>query len=463
LDDRYLLRAYVRRCWELGHPERIVKQLTSRRLAWESDPELLFLLASSLVATNRLNDAMELLHRADLEPQTVAGRCWRDLAERAIRRDPSQATELVHACERAAAVVSQSAALRYVEAIAWMDLGEHRLAAKLARMSMALAPAWQAPIELEAESRRRFERPIRPPVVAESGNHAERAITPDGDSDAPKERHPELPPRKQLLEGDSPSIALLRLAAASPDVRADRDFHDAVVTRLEKAMPSRATSWRLARAQWLVSHDRSKSGAAKAVLTLRPLLADLPDHPDAHLLLASALANLDDVEGTTEHLTRAVESDGQRLADALRIAVSLREQGLLTDARALVDVWVSLMRLRVRQSGIDERGATPVASDSATQPLDSEVVIPRLLLLAAHAEARDDFELAEATYRALLREDRTLHAVRNNLAIILSRWPEKLDEAQRLAESAVAALPNSDQYQDTLETVLRMQANAAAE
>jgi tetratricopeptide (TPR) repeat protein len=462
LDDRHLLRIYVRRCWELGHPERIVKHLTSRRLAWETDPELLFLLASSFVATNRLNDATELLHRADLEPKTAAGRCWRDLAERAIRRDPSQATELVHACERAAEVVSQSAVLRYVEATAWMDLGEYRLATKCARMSMALAPAWQAPVELEAESRRRYERPGQLSLVGGSGNPAEGTATPDGEADAPEDSDHALPSRQQLLERDSSNVAVLRHAASSEGVRADRDLHDAVITRLEQAMPSRATQWRLARAQWLLSHDRSKSGAAKAALTLRPLLAELPDHPDGHLLLACAIAHLDDIEGAREHLTRAVESDDQRLADALRIAVSLREQGHWIDARGLVDVWVSLMRLPERHAGIDERGKPPVASTSSEQPFGRDEVVPGLLLPAAYAEARSDRELAEATYRAVLREDNTLHAVSNNLAMVLSRCPEKLDEAQRLAESAVAALPHSEEYQDTLKTVLRMQAHASA-
>ncbi len=76
-----------------------------------------------------------------------------------------------------------------------------------------------------------------------------------------------------------------------------------------------------------------------------------------------------------------------------------------------------------------------------------------LLSSATHAENTGDIETAEKLYRRALAKDPNQWMAQNNLAVILARRGEKLDDARSLATAAVNARPHIATLRDSLALV----------
>lgn len=232
--------------------------------------------------------------------------------------------------------------------------------------------------------------------------------------------------------------------------RVHNDFSPALPA--DTATDERATGWRLLQARELLAGEPTEKTAAEAANLLRPVLDQLPDHPDAHLLSALALARLHNPVRAGEHLLDAVRSDWRRSTDAMRLALTLREQGLWPDAPALVRLWVSATQLSERlawnrrfRPAVKEQHVAAAAGEGLRRSL-----VVRLLALAELAEQINDGPVAEATYRELMRTAPEEHSAWNNLAMRLIGRTGSGSEALRLARRAVELAPQMTAYQETL-------------
>ncbi len=73
-----------------------------------------------------------------------------------------------------------------------------------------------------------------------------------------------------------------------------------------------------------------------------------------------------------------------------------------------------------------------------------------LLLRGAVADYQKAYDEAERYYRAALKQNDQFAVAMNNLAVVLSRNTEALEEAADLAQKAIALAPNQLEYRDTL-------------
>ncbi|MCY2968854.1 MAG: tetratricopeptide repeat protein, partial [Planctomycetota bacterium] len=179
-----------------------------------------------------------------------------------------------------------------------------------------------------------------------------------------------------------------------------------------QSVPS-AIRWRLIRARELLTTDTSEKTAAEAATLVRPVIEQIPKHPDAHLLAGLALARLQDRRKASEHFLQAIEGDWRRGTDAMRLALACRTEGNWNDAGELVRMWVSATRLSERlaterrfQLKDGKEGQNGGIEDPAKM---NDSVVLRLLVLAELSDLEQDFELSEAAYRELLRIDPDEH------------------------------------------------------
>ena len=128
---------------------------------------------------------------------------------------------------------------------------------------------------------------------------------------------------------------LQRLALRSPAMRANRDYTNQIIERLETIGGSRGVTWRVERARWLLEDDSDQQQVNEAVKLLREAIENAPDRIEAKVLLARALEQTGNLQLAVRELQQvalarpdaaSVSLELARLNQALRQYPAAREQ-----------------------------------------------------------------------------------------------------------------------------------------
>lgn len=149
LDDPFLTLWYARRCWELGRPTEILEVLARRSIPLVTEPEANLLLAVSLAATGQSSKLQRLLHSLEQQQMTEAARDWGHFIVLACGARGADARALIDASSKVLAVSPSCPIVRYMQALTFYQMGEYRIAAKLAKQASRLAPNWLVLRQLE--------------------------------------------------------------------------------------------------------------------------------------------------------------------------------------------------------------------------------------------------------------------------------------------------------------------------
>ncbi|MEM8670058.1 MAG: tetratricopeptide repeat protein [Planctomycetota bacterium] len=208
--------------------------------------------------------------------------------------------------------------------------------------------------------------------------------------------------------------------------------------------------WRIDRARELLTSNCDESNAASAALVLRPVVKAMPRHVDARLLMGVAMLRLHDHSAANDHFLAVVTHDPTGLHQVLRLSLGCRRAGHWTDAQQLADFWVLAGRTAATQAYIQHQRVVGNANSSLE---DSAGAIRHLQALAAFAEQTKDRPLAIAAYRRLLRIDATNAVACNNLAYLIHKQADSLDEAVELSTIAIRQQPGHVEFQRTMQSI----------
>lgn len=192
------------------------------------------------------------------------------------------------------------------------------------------------------------------------------------------------------------------------------------------------------------------------------------ESPDAPSQVLTTYANALMTSGRYDQARRVLEPHLSQVS-AIRIAwLSLAAEHLpdaVTLRRWIADVQAFLEPNDVERLNLAnawQRCAVRFNDDEALQQaialLDELVSVESplaaaLLLRGAVADYQQKFDEAERWYRAAIEKDERSAVTMNNLAMVLSRRADALDEALQFAERAVALAPNQLEFMDSLATI----------
>lgn len=209
------------------------------------------------------------------------------------------------------------------------------------------------------------------------------------------------------------------------------------VLALETVSPEQSILWRLAKSRLALSKGTDE-GAAEALRVIRPVLGWAPEMASAQLIAASSTAHFGDHDASYGHLMNAVFADPKSTVAALRLSLHFYQETNGLTATELNHWWESLTRAEIGNK--DPENAR-------------SFIIERAMILAAVAEEEQDPLLAQNAYRTILKEQPTNHVALNNLAVWLTQNPSTLDDAKKMAETAIALKPEQAEYQATLQDI----------
>ena len=221
------------------------------------------------------------------------------------------------------------------------------------------------------------------------------------------------------------SLPVQRAVIESRSAQADRALADQTIERLHKLTGDGGVTWRVFRANWIAqTPKRTQADSEQASQLLNAVLRNSPNCVDAHLLLASNLQSLGNLDGALQHLQMAQRLVAGKLSIALPLAQLQEQRG--QDAQAL-------QTLRPFTSG-QFANITAIFSSGIIQ------------------EHAGDTTNAESSYRQALKMQPDFVGAQNNLAALLVKRgrPEDQAEALDLAKRAAAASPNTPTIFDTL-------------
>ncbi len=118
--------------------------------------------------------------------------------------------------------------------------------------------------------------------------------------------------------------------------------------RYDKLAADKSSTWRLARARWLLRADGSESAAVEAVELLRPLVDTTPGAVTPRLLLARALRKVGDTSAALHHASRAANERPDAVGLRLQVA-------RLAQADRQFDRALDAINRAVRQENVSER------------------------------------------------------------------------------------------------------------
>jgi tetratricopeptide (TPR) repeat protein len=205
---------------------------------------------------------------------------------------------------------------------------------------------------------------------------------------------------------------------------------------------------------------RSETGPEFTILYAQVARALRPDHVDALLLTAELFESLGQFDAAIDiykevpathgsyHAAELGRADALRRADRPEQAIEVLEQ-LVRSNGELAVVHISLGDALRQQ---DRFADAVVAYDKAVE-LSAATGGPSWFLLYARAichERTDNWEAAEADFRAALELNPNQPQVLNYLGYSLVEQQVKLDEALAMIERAVAASPDSGYIVDSL-------------
>lgn len=128
----------------------------------------------------------------------------------------------------------------------------------------------------------------------------------------------------------------------------------------------------------------------------------------------------------------------------------LVDKSSFSESLDLARAWLTLA---ARQSQYSQRAGDALAQAGKFSSSATRSQAPLLLLLAMFQEQHGDVAVAEENYRKTLSLDPTQAVAMNNLAMIIVRRHGDLNEATRLAASAVKEKPDVPAFYDTLAAV----------
>lgn len=210
---------------------------------------------------------------------------------------------------------------------------------------------------------------------------------------------------------------------------------------LRDVSPSEATLWRVTTARAML-RDMTDEDAAGALSLLRSVLRAGPSEPYPYLLAATGFAYFGDHTALCNQLSEAVRAAPDSTVAVLRLALGLYEKNPDIAPHTLVTWWSGLTWLEM-----SVRGRQKTTTDAV------RLVRQRLALLAGYAGDRQDDDLSEAVYEALLQMEPRDHIALNNLAYLLLRRGGDLSRAAGMATQAVALMPDQSEYQSTLRDI----------
>ena len=211
--------------------------------------------------------------------------------------------------------------------------------------------------------------------------------------------------------------------------------------QLRAKSPEEAILWRIVSAQALIREGDDES-MAEALILLRPVLAWVPIHATAQLLVAVCYFHFEDMEAVLLALSSAVKHNPNRAVEALRLALGFYEAGNTIAASQLAHWWQGVTLLEIEARGL------------VSANVDGEKLLQeRLSLLAAYAEEKKDADLSIVTYETLLRLNPNNHMALNNLAYHLVNKEGQSQRALKLAAQAIRLNPMSAEYRRTFKTV----------
>ncbi len=163
--------------------------------------------------------------------------------------------------------------------------------------------------------------------------------------------------KARFLERTDPSRAIERWKRIARDHPEDRrvqqeildrpltwenkGFCKKTIDRLEKISEDGSSTWRIARARWLLRYRETRDAAAKAATLLRPVVEVSPDATRPRLLLGRALQRMDDPTAALQQLTTVAKRRPRALDVRLRIAELALAAGRRTRAQRAIDTVVS--------------------------------------------------------------------------------------------------------------------------
>ncbi|WP_262693623.1 hypothetical protein [Kordiimonas aquimaris] len=240
----------------------------------------------------------------------------------------------------------------------------------------------------------------------------------------------------QKLYADSSNFDAWRTALA-----AGYKPEAALLEQLREKSPNEATLWRVAKARSAIAKETDDS-MAEGLRLLRPVLKWAPDDATSQLLASAGYAYFDDLDAAYAHLATAAKTEPDSAIAALRLTIKYYEEGRNIGPAELAHWWTSISRLEMQARGI------MVTSESTTKLLTD-----RLSILAAYSEQNRDYNLAIASYRAILEISPENHMALNNLAVRLLDKNKDLDRAEKMALQAVKLEPGQQEYNATLKDI----------
>lgn len=205
---------------------------------------------------------------------------------------------------------------------------------------------------------------------------------------------------------------------------------------------------------------RSEAGPEYTILYAQVALSLRPDHVDAMLLTAELFEALEQYDQAIAMYKRVPANDPSYHAAELGRAAALRRAG---NPDAAIEVLAQLARshgeLATVHSALgdalrqEDRFGEAVAAYNEAAALVSDKGGPSWFLLYARAisqERQDNWEEAEADFRAALEINPDQPQVLNYLGYSLVEKKQNLDEALSMIERAIAASPESGYIIDSL-------------
>jgi tetratricopeptide (TPR) repeat protein len=192
---------------------------------------------------------------------------------------------------------------------------------------------------------------------------------------------------------------------------------------------ARAAFERLGVLEGLVAADLHDGHVDAARARVNPLLDAKPNDPSTLMLAARVELAAQDPDAAEPYLNRVLELDARSLDAYYLLANIYRRRGNTSRARA------------------EYERALETRPDAA---------VPTRTMLGLIEQAEGNTAQAEQQYRAALARDSRAGVAANNLAWLLAERGE-IDEARRLAETAVRELPDRPEAQHTLGWVMLKQ------
>jgi tetratricopeptide (TPR) repeat protein len=141
--------------------------------------------------------------------------------------------------------------------------------------------------------------------------------------------------------GDDPqnarNLSLQRTILISKAAYADRAFFDRTINRVKDLAGDQNSSWKLARARWMLDGSTDAQTAATVITLLADVLKSDPHSLGANMLMAEAKARTGDMNGATDQMAAAQRLDPNSTPTALDMARLLQYRGDFDAARQQLD------------------------------------------------------------------------------------------------------------------------------